>query len=113
MRYDLTSVLKEKEERPTIQLTNNLIINVKNDMFTLLKIAALEKLEMNEVDKVEKIFELALSKEDYDKVKNLFSQRNLTDEQGAELIITIMAAMRNMDVEELRKMQDDNTPSQV
>lgn len=99
-KYDIVARLASKNERPFIKVKEGLTIEVDNSKTTALHFMAVEKdEELNELEKVDKMIEIAVGKKNFKEIEKL----DLTLPALHLLMEAITAALGGEDLEEAKE----------
>lgn len=98
--YDIVARLAEKNVRPSIKVTDNLTLTVNTSKTTALLLFALgEDKEIEESERIEKMFKATIGDDQYEKVQAL----DLSFPAETYLIQTITASITGEEIEEVDK----------
>jgi hypothetical protein len=107
-RYNIINKITNAKERATIQIDEEHEFKINDSFPAAMAIKAyMEDKKLDDEKKIEKVLGVAFNKEANEYIKSL----NLKMPGYVAIVNAVMAAIADIDLEEVEKKQEENTPS--
>lgn len=107
-RYNIINKITNAKERATVQIDDEHEFKINDSFPAAMAIKAyMEDKKLDEEKKIEKVLGIAFKREEIEYIKSL----NLKLPGYVAIVNAVMAAIADVELDELEKKQDENIPS--